>query len=77
MSLSALVPERADDVDGLSRIGEEFAFAAPEPPWAPLAGDTPRAVGRLLAFVAAVGLGTGIAVWIAGEMVASAIRALF
>jgi hypothetical protein len=78
MSLSALVPEHADDLEGLSRFGgEAFAFVSPEPVWAPLTGDGPRALGRLLAFVAGVGLGTGIAVWIGAELVAAAIRLLF
>lgn len=33
--------------------------------------------GRLLAFVVAVGLGSGIGLWILGELVASASRATF
>jgi hypothetical protein len=65
-----------EDLERLARVGESFVFSAPEPMWAPLAGDRSRAAARLLGFVAAVGLGTGLALWIVGDLVVTAIRAM-
>jgi hypothetical protein len=80
MSLSRLVPERPDDLrrlpDVVPEVAEVFAFARPEPVWAPLAGERPRAAARLLAFVAATGVGAGVGLWILAEIVASMIRGL-
>jgi hypothetical protein len=76
MSAAALVPDRADDVDELSNLGERFAFTSPEPVWAPLTGERSRAAGRLLTFVAVAGLGSGLAVWILGSLVVGAIPGL-
>jgi hypothetical protein len=76
MSAPGLVLERADD-ERIERSGEAFAFVPSEPIWAALVGDRPRAAGRLLGFVAAVGLGVGAGLWIVGEVVASVIRGWF
>jgi hypothetical protein len=76
MRAAALVPDLADDVDGLANLGERFTFTSPEPVWAPLTGERSRAAGRLLAFVAVAGLGSGIAVWILGSLVVGAIPGL-
>jgi hypothetical protein len=77
MTVSALVPQRSDDVERIARATEEFAFAPPEPVWAPLVGPRSRAAGRLLAFVAATGLGAGLLLWIVGSLMATAIRSAF
>ena len=77
MSVASLVPDRYDDVERLPGVGEAFAFAPDEPAWAPLAGERPRAAGKLLAFVAAAGVGSGLALWMLGEVVANAVRGMF
>jgi hypothetical protein len=74
MTIPALVPERVEDVERIANAVEGFTFASPEPLWASLTGERTRAAGRLLVFVAAVGLGTGLAVWIVGSLLSSAIR---
>ena len=76
MSVPALVPDRPDDVERLAAVGEAFAFASPEPVWTPLTAERPRAVGRLLAFVAGVGIGAGLGLWILGSLLVSAVRGL-
>jgi hypothetical protein len=73
---AALVPDRVEDVEPLAG-GDRFAFAAPEPVWAPLMGERPRAAVRLLAFVTAVGLGSGFVLWIVGDMIVTAFRSMF
>jgi hypothetical protein len=77
MSVSNVAADRTDDADRFAAVETAFAYAPPEPIWAPLAGDRPRAVARLLAFVTVVGLGSGLALWIAGDMVITAVRGLF
>jgi hypothetical protein len=77
MSLPALVPDHPDDVERLGRVTDAFVFSAPEPVWAPLTSERPRAAARLLAFVTAVGIGGGLVVWIAAELLVAAVRATF
>jgi hypothetical protein len=74
MSVPAVVADRPGGADATASTGEEFAFAPPDPVWAPLAGDRPRAAGRLLAFVAGAGVGIGVALWVLGELAAAVIR---
>ncbi len=79
MNLAQLVPERSDDVERVptAAIGEVFAFSAPEPSHAAATDERLRAAGRLVAFVTAVGVGVGVGLWVAGELVAAAVRSLF
>jgi hypothetical protein len=74
MSAGAAVWDGPGGADAEAAAGEAFAFAPPDPVWAPLAGDRPRAAGRLVAFVAGAGFGVGLALWILGELAAAAIR---
>ncbi len=77
MSVSNVPSGPFDGVDGFGLVDGAFAYVPPEPVWAPLAGERPRAVARLAAFVTAVGLGSGLAAWMVGDIVVTAVRGMF
>lgn len=77
MSMSSLVPERPEDLDRIADLKDVFVFA-PRAAVRPVIDDERAcAVGRLLGFVGLAGVGAGVALWLAGQIVVEVVRGLF